>query len=134
MQNAPSSVLAAALVVLLLLIAFSSGTEVAMLSANRYKIRTAAKSGKRTAKALDALLSRPDSWLGANLVILALASVAASSIVTLLAQRTGYEHAIPIAGGALAVFMIVFCELGPTTYAALKPEPAALPCTYLHEA
>ena len=68
MQNAPSYILGIALVVLLLLIAFSSGTEVAMLSANRYKIRAAAKAGKRTAKALDALLSKPDSWLGANLV------------------------------------------------------------------
>jgi Mg2+/Co2+ transporter CorB len=133
MQNAPTSVLVVALVVLLLLIAFSSGTEVAMLSANRYKIRTAAKSGKRTARALDALLSRPDSWLGANLVILALASVAASSIVTLLAQRTGYEHAIPIAGGALAVFMIVFCELAPKIYAALKPDPVALSSTYIYK-
>jgi Mg2+/Co2+ transporter CorB len=37
MQNAPSYILGLALVVLLLLIAFSSGTEVAMLSANRYK-------------------------------------------------------------------------------------------------
>jgi Mg2+/Co2+ transporter CorB len=133
MQNAPSSVLVIALVVLLLLIAFSSGTEVAMLSANRHKIRAAAKSGKRTAKALDALLSKPESWLGANLVILALASVAASSIVTLLAQRTGYEHAIPIAGGALAVFMIVFCELAPKIYAALKPNPVALSSTYIYK-
>ena len=58
MQNAPSYILGIALVVLLLLIAFSSGTEVAMLSANRYKIRAAAKAGKRTAKALDALLSQ----------------------------------------------------------------------------
>src|SRR5204863_419934 len=45
MQNAPSYILGIALVVLLLLIAFSSGTEVAMLSANRYKIRAAAKAG-----------------------------------------------------------------------------------------
>jgi len=85
MENAPSLILGIALVVLLLLIAFSSGTEVAMLSANRYKIRAAAKAGKRTAKILDALLAKPDSWLGANLVVLALASVAASSIATLLA-------------------------------------------------
>ena len=133
MQNAPALFLGIALVVLLLLIAFSSGTEVAMLSANRYKIRAAAKSGKRTARALDALLSKPESWLGANLVILALASVAASSIVTLLAQRTGYEHAVPIAAGALAVFMIVFCELAPKIYAALKPDPVALNSTYIYK-
>src|SRR5688572_10935523 len=133
MQNAPSYILGIALVVLLLLIAFSSGTEVAMLSANRYKIRAAAKAGKRTAKALDALLSKPESWLGANLVILALASVAASAIVTLLAQRTAYGHAIPIAGGVLAVFMIVFCELAPKIYAALKPDRVALSSTYIYK-
>jgi Mg2+/Co2+ transporter CorB len=132
MQNAPSSALAAALVVLLLLIAFSSGTEVAMLSANRYKIRAAAKAGKRTAKILDALLAKPDSWLGANLVLLALASVAASSIATLLAQRTGYEHAIPVTMAALSVFLIIFCELAPKIYAALKPDPVALSSTYIY--
>lgn len=133
MQNAPSSILAVALVVLLLLIAFSSGTEVAMLSANRYKIRAAAKAGKRTARILDALLSKPDSWLGANLVVLALASVAASSIATLLAQRTGYEHAIPVTMAALSVFMIIFCELAPKIYAALKPDPVALSSTYIYK-
>jgi Mg2+/Co2+ transporter CorB len=133
MENAPSSALAIALVVLLLLIAFSSGTEVAMLSANRYKIRAAAKAGKRTAKILDALLAKPDSWLGANLVVLALASVAASSIATLLAQRTGYEHAIPVTMATLSVFMIVFCELAPKIYAALKPDPVALSSTYIYK-
>jgi Mg2+/Co2+ transporter CorB len=133
MQNAPSYMLGIALVVLLLLIAFSSGTEVAMLAANRYKIRAAAKAGKRTAKALDALLSKPDSWLGANLVLLALASVAASSIATLLAQRTSYQHAIPVTMAALSVFMIVFCELAPKIYAALKPEPVALSSTYIYK-
>jgi len=133
MQNAPSTALGAALVVLLLLIAFSSGTEVAMLSANRYKIRAAAKAGKRTAKALDSLLSKPDSWLGANLVVLALASVAASSIATLLAQRTGYEHAIPVTMAVLSVFMIVFCELAPKIYAALKPDPVAMSSTYIYK-
>src|SRR6187402_2154409 len=133
MQNAPSLILWIALVVLLLLIAFSSGTEVAMLSANRYKIRAAAKAGKRTAKALDALLAKPDSWLGANLVVLALASVAASSIATLLAQRTGYEHAIPITMAVLSVFMIVFCELAPKIFASLRPDPVALSSTYIYK-
>jgi Mg2+/Co2+ transporter CorB len=133
MQDAPASVLIAALVVLLLLIAFSSGTEVAMLSANRYKIRAAAKAGKRTARVLDDLLSKPDSWLGANLVVLALASVAASAIATLLAQRTGYELAIPVTMGALSVFMIIFCELAPKIYAALKPDPVALSSTYIYK-
>src|SRR4029079_7400176 len=133
MENAHSTILGIALVVLLLLIAFSSGTEVAMLSANRYKIRAAAKAGKRTARILDSLLSKPDSWLGANLAVLALASVAASSIATLLAQRTGDPHAIPVTMATLSVFMIVFCELAPKIYAALKPDPVALSSTYIYK-
>src|SRR6476619_3553652 len=132
MENAPSLILGIALVVLLLLIAFSSGTEVAMLSANRYKIRAAAKAGKRTARVLDGLLSQPDSWLGANLVLLALASVAASTIATVLAQRTGYPHAVPVTMAALSVFLIIFCELAPKIYAALKPDPVAMSSTYIY--
>jgi Mg2+/Co2+ transporter CorB len=133
MQDAPSWILIVALVVLLLLIAFSSGTEVAMLSANRYKIRAAAKAGKRTAKVLDALLSKPESWLGANLVVLALASVAASSIATLLAQRTGFEHAEIVMIISLGIFMIVFCELAPKIYAALRSDSVAMSSTYIYK-
>ena len=47
---------------------------------------------------LERLLQKPDDWLGANLVILAAASVFASAIATSLAQRTGYEYAVPVAG------------------------------------
>jgi Mg2+/Co2+ transporter CorB len=94
-DNAPSTLLLAALFGLLVVIAFSSGTEVAMLSVNRYRIRTRATSGERRARALEQLLAKPDQWLGANLVILALASVAASSIATLLALRIGHRYALP---------------------------------------
>ena len=58
---------------LLVIIAFSSGTEVAMLSVNRYRIKHRAQQGQKTAKVLEALLQKPDDWLGANLVILAAA-------------------------------------------------------------
>ena len=33
----------------------------------------------------------------------------------------------------LAVFMIVFCELAPKIYAALKPDPVALCSTYIYK-
>ncbi len=64
-----------ALLVLLLIVAFSSGTEVAMLSVNRYRIRHRAQGGNAQARSLERLLQKPDDWLGANLVILAGASV-----------------------------------------------------------
>jgi Mg2+/Co2+ transporter CorB len=132
METAPTVVLVSALIALLVVIAFSSGTEVAMLSVNRYRIRHRAAAGNRTARALENLLAKPDDWLGANLVILALSSVAASAVATILAQRVGGEWAVPVTVFALAIVMIVFCELAPKIYAALHPEPVAMSSTYIY--
>src|SRR6202050_674095 len=101
------------LLALLLVVAFSSGTEVAMLSVNRYRIRHRAQGGQSTAKLLERLLQKPDDWLGANLVILAAASVFASSIATLLAQRSGNPYAVPATSVLLTIVGIFFCELAP---------------------
>ena len=134
MDDAPTLILLISLLVLLMVIAFSSGTEVAMLSVNRYRIRNRAQKGERSAKLLEKLLAKPDDWLGANLVILAAASVFASAVATLLAQRTGHPYAVPIVGAALTIVMIVFCELAPKIYAALHPEPVALSSSYIYRA
>ena len=134
MDDAPTSILLISLLVLLIVIAFSSGTEVAMLSVNRYRIRHRAQNGERSARLLERLLSKPDDWLGANLVILAAASVFASAVATLLAQRTGHPYAVPVVGAALTVVMIVFCELAPKIYAATHPEPVALSSSYIYRA
>jgi Mg2+/Co2+ transporter CorB len=120
------------LLALLLVVAFSSGTEVAMLSVNRYRIRHRAQGGQSTAKLLDRLLQKPDDWLGANLVILAAASVFASSIATLLAQRSGNPYAVPAASALLTVIVIVFCELAPKIYAAAHPEWVALRSAHIY--
>jgi Mg2+/Co2+ transporter CorB len=115
-----------ALLALLVIVAFSSGTEVAMLSVNRYRIRHRALAGSVTARVLERLLQKPDDWLGANLVILAAASVFASAIATIVAQRSGYPYAVPLTGALLTMVVIVFCELAPKIYAASNPEGVAL--------
>jgi Mg2+/Co2+ transporter CorB len=134
LDDAPTLILLVSLFVLLIVIAFSSGTEVAMLSVNRYRIRNRAQKGERSAKLLEKLLAKPDDWLGANLVILAAASVFASAVATILAQRTGHPYAVPVVGAALTIVMIVFCELAPKIYAATHPEPVALSSSYIYRA
>jgi Mg2+/Co2+ transporter CorB len=134
LNDAPTFALLCALLVLLVIIAFSSGTEVAMLSVNRYRVKHRAQQGQSTAKVLERLLQKPDDWLGANLVILAAASVFASAIATILAQRTGYSYAVPITGFALTVIVIVFCELTPKIYAATYPERVALSAARIYRA
>jgi Mg2+/Co2+ transporter CorB len=134
LDDAPTTALLCALLVLLVIIAFSSGTEVAMLSVNRYRVKHRAQQGQGTAKVLERLLQKPDDWLGANLVILAAASVFASAIATILAQRTGYSFAVPLTGFALTVVVIVFCELTPKIYAATYPERVALSAARIYRA
>ncbi|MBV8741978.1 MAG: DUF21 domain-containing protein, partial [Sinobacteraceae bacterium] len=95
MNETSTVALLCALLFLLLIIAFSSGTEVAMLSVNRYRIKHRAEQGQSTARLLERLLQKPDDWLGANLVILAAASVFASATATIVAQRTGNVWAVP---------------------------------------
>jgi Mg2+/Co2+ transporter CorB len=131
-DKTPTPVLILILLGLLLIIAFSSGTEVAMLSVNRYRLRYRASQGMRRARLLERLLAEPDRWLGANLVILALASVAATTVVNVLALRTGYRLALPVMALALAVVMIVFCELAPKIYAAVHAERIALGSAYIY--
>jgi Mg2+/Co2+ transporter CorB len=131
-DKAPTIVLVLILLALLLVIAFSSGTEVAMLSVNRYRIRHRAANGERRARILESLLTQPDRWLGANLVILALASVAASTIATLLALRSGTPHAIAAMMVLLTIVVIVFCELAPKVFSAIHAEGVALGSAYVY--
>ncbi|MEZ5499922.1 MAG: CNNM domain-containing protein [Steroidobacteraceae bacterium] len=134
METAPTAALIGALVFLLALIAFSSGTEVAMLSVNRYRIRHRAAAGSRAARILERLLDKPDDWLGANLVVLTIGSFLASSVATLLALRSGHELALAITAVAFPVVMLVFCELAPKIFAALHPEGVALGSSYIYQA
>ena len=140
MDDAPTPILALTLVCLLIIIAFSSGTEVAMLSVNRFRVRTRVAAGERRARVLERLLAQPDQWLGANLVILALASVAASTVATLLTQRAAQQFAVSIdialtaMMGLLTIVIIVFCELAPKIYSAVHAEPVALGSAHIYRA
>ena len=134
LNQASTPVLLFLLAGLLLVIAFSSGTEVAMLSVNRYRVRHRAQAGSASAQVLERLLKRPDDWLGVNLVILAAASVFASQAATLIAQRTHLHFALSLTGVALTIIMIVFGELVPKIFAATHSEAVALSCAPIYRA
>src|SRR2546429_1547175 len=90
LNDAPTSYLLVALLFLLVIMAFSSGTEVAMLSVNRYRIKHRAQAGQSTARGLERLLRKPGDWLGAELGIHAADSRVSSALATHLAQSTGH--------------------------------------------
>jgi Mg2+/Co2+ transporter CorB len=128
----PLSGLFLLLILLLLLSAFFSGSETALLTMNRYRLRHQADQGHRGARRARALLERPDRLIGLILLGNNFVNILASSVATILALRLGGEAAIGIAAGILTLVVLIFSEVTPKTLATLHPERIAYPSAYVY--
>lgn len=120
------------LAVLLILSAFFSGSETALMSLNRYQLRHKAQEGHRGAKLAEALLRRPDRLIGLILLGNNLVNFSAASLVTLIAIRVGGEPAIAFGTLLLTMVVVIFAEAAPKTLAALHPERVAFPASLIY--
>ncbi len=132
MNELPLTGLFVAIVILIALSAFFSGSETALLTINRYKLRHLADHGNRGARLACLLLERPDRLIGLILLVNSFVNTMASAIATIIALRLGGEAAIGIAAGILTLVILVFGEVTPKTYATLHPERLALPAAYVY--
>lgn len=120
-----------ALVVLLVLSAFFSGTETALMSINRYRLRHRARAGHRGAQLTERLLARPDRLIGLILLGNNLVNFSASALTTLIAARIG-GAAVAISVVVFTLIVLIFAELAPKTLAALRPSKIAIPAAYIY--
>jgi len=120
------------LFVLLLLSAFFSGSETALVSLNRYQLRHKAKQGHRGAVLAERLLQRPDRMIGLILLGNNLVNFSAASLVALIALRIGGEPAVAIGTLILTLVVLIFSETAPKTLAALHPEKIAFPAAVIY--
>lgn len=132
MDEIPLSVLATALFVLILLSAFFSSSETAMMSLNRYRLKHLSKAGNPGAKRASKLLDRPDRLIGLILLGNNFVNILASSIATIIALRLYGEAGIAIATGLLTLVILIFAEVTPKTLAALHPERIAFPAAFVY--
>ncbi|MBW2475060.1 MAG: DUF21 domain-containing protein, partial [Deltaproteobacteria bacterium] len=132
MNELPLGALFGALVLLLLLSAFFSGSETALMTLNRYRLRHLAAAGNPGAKLADKLLEKPDRLIGLILLGNNFVNILASSLATIIAIRLGGEGAIPIAAGLLTLVVLIFSEVAPKTMAALYPERLAFPASWVY--
>ncbi len=126
------TVLFSILAILIMLSGFFSGSETALMTLNRYRLKSMAKNGHRGAILARKLLKRPDRLLGLILLGNNFVNIAASSIATIIALRLYGEAGIAIATGILTFVILVFAEVAPKTMAALKPERFAFPAAYVY--
>lgn len=131
-DDIPLAGLVGLLVVLLLLSAFFSGSETALMSLNRYQLRHKAREGHRGAKLAEKLLQRPDRLIGLILLGNNLVNFSAAALVTLTARDLGGEPAVAIGTGIFTLTVIIFSEAAPKTLAALHPERLAFPAAIIY--
>ncbi len=132
MSDIPLGALFGALVFLLLLSGFFSGSETALMTLNRYRLRHLAKAGHPGARLAERLLLKPDRLIGLILLGNNFVNILASSLVTIIALRLGGEGAIPLAAGLLTLVILIFSEVAPKTMAALHPERIAFPASWIY--
>ncbi|MCH8277353.1 MAG: HlyC/CorC family transporter [Proteobacteria bacterium] len=120
------------LVVLLLLSAFFSGSETALMSLNRYRLRHKARTGHRGAQLAEQLLKRPDRLIGLILLGNNLANFSAAALVAVIAFEIGGQPAVALGTLILTVTVLIFAETAPKTLAALDPERVAFPAAIIY--
>jgi Mg2+/Co2+ transporter CorB len=121
-----------ALAGLLILAAFFAGSETALMSMNRYRLRHRASEGSRGARLAEALLKRPDRLIGLILFLSTIVNVATPILVGFIALRVGGEFLVAFGALLLAFVLLIFCEVAPKTFGALHPESLALPAAYIY--
>src|SRR2546428_746851 len=128
----PLSWQVAALVVLLVIAAFFSIAETAMMAINRYRLKHLVTQGHRSAVRVAELLKRTDRLLGGILIGNTLVIVAASSLSSFIAIRLFGEDKIVYAIGTLVIsfLIIIFSEITPKVIGATYPERTALLLSY----
>jgi Mg2+/Co2+ transporter CorB len=132
LDDVPLGTLLGSLLILVLCSAFFSGTETALMCVNRYRLRHLAHTGHRGARFAEKLLQRPDRLIGVILFGNNLVNNAAAALVAVIALRLGGPAGVAIGTVAITIFMLVFAEVMPKTFAATKPERLALPAAYVY--
>ena len=131
MNDTSIGILFGLLGVLILLSAFFSSSETALMALNRYRLRHRANQGDHGAALAQKLLKKPDRLIGLILLGNNLVNIFAASIATVIGLRLLGEAGILAATLGLTVVVLIFAEVAPKTMAALHPERIAFPASYV---
>ena len=113
-------------VICVLLSAFFSSSEVALISITRAKARTLANEGKPGSKAVVALKESPEHLLITILIGNNIVNVAAAALATSIAIQVFGDIGVGIATFFVVIVLLVFGEIGPKIYAARASDSFAL--------
>ena len=116
---------------MILLSAYFSGTETAMMALNRYRLRHLVRRGNRGAKKADSMLQRQDRLLGVILVGNNLVNFSAATVATVIGFQLMGDTGVLLAPWILTIVFLIFAEVAPKTLAAERPESWALKAVFI---
>ncbi|TDR18410.1 HlyC/CorC family transporter [Marinicella litoralis] len=106
---------------LLVLSAFFSSSETALMSLNRLKLKNDSKN-KKGAYLARKLLEKPDRLIGLILIGNNFINIAATALTTVVAIKIAGDKGVAYGTAILTFAILIFSEVTPKTYAALHPE------------
>ena len=119
------------LIILLFLSAFFSGSETALMSVNKYKLKHRVKNNEASALKVEYLLNNTDKTLGLILLLNNFVNILASAITTLIAIELYGDSGIAIGAGVLTFLILVFSEVTPKTFASHYADAIAYKISFI---
>lgn len=118
--------IAAAILVLLILSAFFSGSETALTAASRPLMHQLEKDGNARARLINRLQTQKERVIGSILLGNNLVNILASALATSLFMSIYGEAGVAIATVSMTLLVLIFAEILPKTYAIRHANRAAL--------
>ncbi|TRW96650.1 HlyC/CorC family transporter [Paracoccus sp. M683] len=116
---------AAAIVALLMMSAFFSGSETALTASSRAKLRARADKGDAGAEAALNVTEDSERLIGAILLGNNVVNILSASLATALFTRLLGSSGVALATLVMTVLVLIFSEVLPKTYAISAPEKVA---------
>ena len=114
-----------AILALLVLSAFFSGSETALTAASRGKLKARAEKGDKGADQALAITDDNERLIGSVLLGNNLVNILAASLATALFTRLFGESGVALATLVMTLLVLIFAEVLPKTYAITNAEAAA---------
>jgi Mg2+/Co2+ transporter CorB len=111
---------------LLVISAFFSGSETALTEASRARMHALEEDGNRRARLVNRLLSSRERLIGAILLSYNLANIAASALATSALLTLFGDAGVAYATVVMTVLVVLFAEVLPKTYAIVNADRMAL--------
>lgn len=132
MNEIPLIALIIALIALICISAFFSGSETGLMSLNRYRLKHLAEKKQGGAYHAFNLLKKPDQLISLILLGNNFINILITQLATYIGYRVYGDLGIAIATGLLTLVLLIFAEVTPKTIASQHPEKIAYPAAYVY--